>query len=497
MNQKPKVDDYAFNMSQNEGAPSSWCVLPWSHISIKRDGQFRVCCSSNVSKNKGLLRNKEGMPFHISKDKWDAILNSEMMKRIRKNMLQGKWSEECRGCKIEYESDMRSSNISKRHYLAHRLKSSEYPNYIKAKKLTKEDGSISLKDFSISYLDIRFGNHCNLKCMMCGPSASNKWYQEYKDIWKDDFFWDGDQKIDFIKGFNGKLKVNKHIYDWSDDSHLWLEIEKYLNQIKKIYLAGGEPLLIKAHYDFLKKCITKKIASEIEINYNSNITHIPDKVLVLWKHFKSICVGMSIDGVGEINELIRYPSDWKEIENNILRLDQIGGNLSLSITSTISVLNIWHLPKFLNYIMKKNYKTINNWNLELLTKPLPLHQPPYLNLNILEDSFKEKIVKYFKNCKEEVREFDWEISNKDNKIKRYCEILDQYINYMYQVKYEEKVLRSHRGQFIYFMDKLDRLRGTNWSKVLPELYESTLEWRDILKLKSFDKKFIYKSVKIN
>ena len=52
-------------LPQNKGAPDSWCPLPWSHISIKGNGVYRLCCHSNVSGNHGVLRDKNQNPFHI------------------------------------------------------------------------------------------------------------------------------------------------------------------------------------------------------------------------------------------------------------------------------------------------------------------------------------------------------------------------------------------------------------------------------------------------
>ena len=202
------MDNYKKNMTQNKLAPDSWCPLPWTHISIKNNGSYRVCCHSNTSLGQGILKNKNQKYLHISKAKWEEVMNSDSMKTIRKNMLKGKWSKECIRCKREFEIGMHSRNLYERKNLAVSIEPENYPNYMKTKQLTQKDGSISFKDFPISYLDIRFGNLCNLKCIMCGPTDSSKWYGDYYQLWKINYFKDHGNIIK-LKKINGAWKTEK------------------------------------------------------------------------------------------------------------------------------------------------------------------------------------------------------------------------------------------------------------------------------------------------
>ena len=471
------MSDYKKNLEENKGATASWCVLPWSHISTRSDGTYRICCNSNGSPSHGIPRDKNGRAFHIEKSDLKSVMNSDMMKKIRKNMLEGRWSEECVRCKREYESGIASRNICERSILAQVVESEKYPGYQKAKKLTRSDGSISFDDFTVFYLDIRFGNLCNLKCVTCGPGDSNQWYEDYEALW-------GKEAIESVLSANG-VKKGKNFFDWNKDSHFLRQVEKNIDHLRKAYIVGGEPLLIESHYNFLKKCIDKGVAEKLNIDYNSNITHIPKKAWELWKHFKSINMGISIDGYGEVNDFIRYPSQWNQIEENLKKLDEAQEkNFNLYITTSVSVLNIWHLPEFMDYILKSNYRRINNseWSYPLMSPHL-VHNPPHLNINILEDHFKEEISEFFYDYKRKISNFDWKSScdesyySWDKKIERAHKILDSYIEYMNKIKYSEKELSRKRSQFIYSMDRLDELRKTKWDKVLPKLYENTLKWR--------------------
>ena len=477
------------NLNQNKGAPDSWCILPWSHININGNGTYRLCCHSEASKSRGVLRDIQGKPLHIKNSDWNNVVNSDRMKRIRKNMLEGKWSEDCIRCQREHFSGMMSRNIYERSYLAEITEPKNYPSYIKAKNLTRADGSITVKDFPVSFLDIRFGNLCNLRCMMCSPTDSNKWYDDYSAVWGYKHFYKSGERINLIPDSKNKLRTEKSVFNWSENKTLWAQIEKHMDQFRRIYIAGGEPLLIKSHYDFLKKCIKKGIADRLIIEYNTNITHIPEYSWDIWKQFKMIVMGISLDGYGSVNDLIRYPSKWELVKQNLLRFDgTTEGNFALHITMTVSVLNIWHLPEFIEYIMRSNYKKVGVWSHVSLITPHPVHRPHYLNVNILEDDFKEKVRKRFEDYKEKFRNLKWEevcgeSQRYDWKIKTAsaCQILDNYMEYMKSTQYSKADLIRWRSNFIHFMDRLDSLRGTCWQKTLPELYRHTSGWRELPK----------------
>ena len=109
-------------------------------------------------------------------------------------------------------------------------------------------------------------------------------------------------------------RQKKNVYNWSDDPQLWTQIEKHIHTLRRVYIVGGEPLLIKSHYEFLKKCIEQNVSHKLNIEYNSNITEIPNKVWSLWRQFKNITFHISLDGFGKVNDLIRYPSQWEKIK---------------------------------------------------------------------------------------------------------------------------------------------------------------------------------------
>ena len=59
--------------------------------------------------------------------------------------------------------------------------------------------------------------------------------------------------------------------------------------------------------NYWKKIIEEKRASKTHLQYNTNLTILPQKVLSLWKHFKSIELSVSLDGIGKVNDLHSSP----------------------------------------------------------------------------------------------------------------------------------------------------------------------------------------------
>ena len=476
-------------MALNKGAPDSWCPLPWSLINIKSNGTYRLCDHSASSKNKGILKNKNGIPFSITeKAEWNSIINSETIKTVRKNMLAGKWSPECARCQRERDSGMQAHNFYERNELAGLIEPENYPSYLKTRERTKSDGAVSPKDFPVSFLNIRFGNLCNLRCAMCHPADSSAWKKEYKTIWGHDL--PAGAKNSFSnQNFNEKKAPETpetNTFNWIDNQHLWSEIQKHKSTFRKIYIVGGEPLLMPSYYKFLQWCVDSGTAGKLTVEFNTNLTRIPSSACRLWRQFKRIYIGISLDGCGKINDFIRYPSKWSHIERNVSRIDELKNqNIDCYIITSVSVLNIWHLPEFIEYLMKANHSQIGLWQ-SLIINAHPVHKPHYLNINILDEDFKEKIKNRFHEYKEKFSNYDWRsacgpsrIGNWEEKTTRVCKILDNYIKFMSKVPYPSNDLKKWRRRFIYYMDKLDQLRKTNWPETFPELYKSTLEWRKL------------------
>ena len=321
----------------------TFCILPWMHLATNASGNYRVCCNSTPGKN--FILKPNGEPYKIYEDTIDEVWNSETYQQIRKQFLNNERPAMCERCFREEDSNVKSA----------RLAWNESWMFEYEKSITPP--------LNIQYVDIRLGNLCNLRCRMCNPYASNQWIKEWELIEE----WNSP---------NDKIRLSK--LDWPNNPATWSNLEPILDTINTIYLTGGEPTLAIEQYKLFDICIEKGISKNIRLKYNTNLTNIPPKMIEYWKHFKWVKIQASIDGIGKVNEYIRYPSNWKNIEKQLKTF--INMDVKLQIHTTVQMHNIMHLPELFDYF--DQYKLEPYLNI--------LNHPDYLNVRVLPSDQKEK-----------------------------------------------------------------------------------------------------------
>jgi sulfatase maturation enzyme AslB (radical SAM superfamily) len=177
---------------------------------------------------------------------------------------------------------------------------------------------------------------------MCIPYSSKKLIPEYREMFGEDS----------VKAFQ-KL-------DWFESQDFWDELFIYSKELKKIHLAGGEPLLIKQCWKFLRRLIEAGNSKNLILSYNTNLTLLPEEAKEIWPHFKEVHIIASMDGVGRANEFIRHPSNWEDFENNLKILDKERAQYNvhyLEIHPTAQVYNIKRIPEICDYVAT-NFQTV-------------------------------------------------------------------------------------------------------------------------------------------
>jgi MoaA/NifB/PqqE/SkfB family radical SAM enzyme len=403
------------------------------------------------------LFGEDGDILRVQTADWKDVINSPKMREVRKAQLNGEWHPYCDRCKRESESGMDTRMETERR-IWHDFTEED------ARAATNEDGSIDPDP--VEFIDIRFGNLCNLKCVMCSPTDSSQWYDDYVKLWGWEGFKDTDGRVQLVKEGN-RYRPQNNPFEWYDNEHFWQQVNLFRNGFKKMYIVGGEPLIIKEHYDFLQECVDAGIAGNITLEYNTNATTVPQRALDIWKHFKEVRLGISIDAVGEVNDIIRYPSHWDTVCRNIRKLDEADGNYVLWFTVSVSLLNLIDLPRLMKWKLEQNYNRVNTWRDKPIICPHPVHRPPDLNMMILPKELKEEVQ----------RRFDYEsmsFTHPNPKIEQdFSKILNSYIDYMWR---EDRSDELHK--FFTYMDRLDDIRGTNWRSAIPELAELLKDYDD-------------------
>lgn len=422
--------------------------MPWIHLATRPNGDVRVCCTANASgagstdeKEAGLVT-QDGVNMNLSTSTVEQVWNSSYMKSIRLDMLAGQVPSSCTKCFKEEASGI----VSKRQWETVVWKDRIDIESVVAK--TAPDGTLPV---DIPYFDLRLGNTCQLKCIMCSPHDSSSWVREWK--------------IQYPKYQTIELQTDQR---WdSDFDYTWYKKGSFLesmrgqaSNIKELYFAGGEPLLIPEHYKILEFMVETGAAANCIVRYNSNGLELPEKLFELWKHFKEVKFNFSVDDIGERNDYIRYPSKWKDVVANLDRMDDTPDNITVNIACAVQLLNVTHMPELVHWKESKNFKKINlpPYGAGLVGTHL-VYLPSYLNVRVLPKHLKDSItrkIEYF--CAR--RSNNPEFMDNPYGLKRWQGL----VHYMNQEDWSHKI-----PTLLDYLDTTDKTRGTNFRKTFPEL----------------------------
>jgi hypothetical protein len=434
---------------------STFCPLAWNSINLRNNGDLRICCNTNsYSPQKGIMRKKDGTAYNAGRDDLNEARNADILKDVRVSMMKGEWNPECERCRQEEINGIKS----RREY-----ESEDWDITLEdAKAKTAPDGSISTDDFDLEFFDIRYGNFCNLKCRMCGPTDSHSWYEDHVKLYNKPSYKDTHDLIKLTKNAKGRWSTNQ--YDWFKNSNFyWNNFEKHTGKAKKLYIVGGEPLIIQEHVESLERLIASGRSKEIQIEYNSNLTNVTDRMLKIWENFKQIRIGVSIDGYGKVFEYQRTPAKWEAVYKNMQKLDE-NRNINFKgwFAFTVTPFNVFHLPEFMKWKLEES--GLKRYN--PITGPRPIithhmcHSPKYYNIKVLPQMLKDEICDHYQDYIDWVYQSDYS----DHVKTKFAELLDGVMDFMNSESYTEEYL----DKFIGHTRKLDLFRNQNILDVVPQ-----------------------------
>ena len=347
------------------------CSLPWKHLATHPHGGCTLCCISDHRHGASRARN-----FKKNTTEWlslndhsiETIMNSDYYKEVRLQMLNGVEPDACKRCYDDERAGLRSKRTEENE----RYFSEDIPNN------TREDGSI---DLNFEFIELRLGNVCNLRCRTCNPASSTKWYRDHKAL---------ENKLSFVTKYGDVERGT-----WYESDTFWDDLLSNSKNIKRIYINGGEPTLIKKHFYYLEKLIESGLNKNIELWYNLNLTNVDDDLLEYWKQFKKCSISSSIDDLGKNNERIRSGSNWETTLINLRKLHSLDW-VDLSVVQTVSLYNIENIDSFYEFIVFQEGIPIHiNW----------VYDPPFQQAWHIEDSKKSEIIE---RCEKIMRPWDYE-----------------------------------------------------------------------------------------
>ena len=385
------------------------CINVHEAIRVNTDGSCTSCCLQQIP-----YKDSEHRDVNIKTHTLDEILTCASANKVREDLANGIQNIHCKAC-----WDIENSGGESKRYI---------DNNHRRKDIFKS-GPVEL-----THLDLNMGTTCNIKCMTCGPENSAQWNKEWWAI-------NGTYRdIHDKKEYNEHLRTYNSAFD--DESMIWEELEKHKDVIQSMDMFGGEPMLMKKQWDFLKLLIKSDNAKNIELHYNTNGTiWDPEKYDIL-KEFKSVSIDFSIDGLYDKFEYMRFPANWEEVNNNMQTIKDIE-SFKLKICHTVSILNVWYMKEFLDYF--------NDWEYYLNI----VHGPQHYSVKNLPISIKEIITEKYKDYRPVDRIVDY--MNKNKTVYPRVWTPGQTIEFFAEFK------RNLEGS--------DNFRGNDYKKTFPEFFE--------------------------
>lgn len=384
--------------------------MPWIHTHITANGSILPCCNSYTYIDKARIG-------YIEKNPVETFFNTDKLKQLRLDMLNNiERKDICKNCYTKESHGFSSGRT---------IYNTEFRYLIdNIKNITDDTGYVDPKIIS---WDIRYSNLCNLKCRICGPEFSSSWAAETQE------------KIIKLTSVDDNIDPFENQYQY----------------VEKIYFAGGEPLIMPEHYRTLKKLIEKGRDKYVHLVYNSNATKLNynnNDLIELWKNFKFVTFGASIDAIGDRADYIRHGVSWNIVEDNLHRLSEFSrtsNNFRLLYSPTISVFNMHHLTDMHRYLYEnKLMKNINDIGFNLL-----MHRPHH-SFKVLPKNIKLEIINKIDN------HIIWLQSN-DGRIDDYINLKN---NLLSNLDHDNKLLQS----FLNEVDIIDNKRKESFDITFPE-----------------------------
>ena len=284
----------------------------------------------NCIRNSGTLGNLKDNSIH-------EILKGETAVHKKHLMYYNKSESTCTPC-YDLERDKKSFDII-----------SDRVFYLKELKDVDHNVYNSIDTFDLQTIDIRWNNTCNFTCVYCSPEFSSRWATE--------------------------LNVT---YDAVPQRRLE-ELKRYVfnhaDQLKHVYMAGGEPLLMKENLELLD--ILQEKNPQVNLRINTNLSKTSTQVFEKICKFTNVHWTVSVDEMDAEFEYVRYGGKWADFLDNLNQIKKLDHKITFNMLHhLLNYKSIFDTIKFLQTLGFHNNSFVIG----------ALSQPDYLNIRHLPNN---------------------------------------------------------------------------------------------------------------
>ena len=189
------------------------------------------------------------------------------------------------------------------------------------------------RDFSFG---IKFSNFCNLACRSCDSSLSST----YATLTNKPVASIESTDISQTSEWNNILDFTKILSDQYEMIH--------------IGLIGGETMVQKGASQYIEYLASLEKVNNIVLRITSNFTTIDQTLLQHMNKFRRVDLTASIDSAGENYHYVRWPAQFKKIQNNLAEYQKIRDQsqtiTTLTIASVFGLNNIFYIKEYLDFL---------------------------------------------------------------------------------------------------------------------------------------------------
>jgi sulfatase maturation enzyme AslB (radical SAM superfamily) len=127
---------------------------------------------------------------------------------------------------------------------------------------------------------------------------------------------------------------------------------EFLSQLKRINITGGEPFMIPEVLTVLDRLLP--VSDTVNVSFNTNLTILTEKILSRLEKFVKLEISVSLEGIGAMNDYLRYPSNWSQIQEHIATLQHRLPTAHISVNHTFQHASVYSLPNLAEFCKQHN-----------------------------------------------------------------------------------------------------------------------------------------------
>lgn len=368
-----------------------FCPMPWTGLMYNADGTVKNCIRS------------AGTIGNISNHTIQEILAGETNLNTQTRMLDNQPGPDCYTCYDLERGKKRLDIVSDRIFYIRELRSVPFDTY--------RSGHHDLHT-----VDVRWSNLCNFACVYCGPEFSSRWV--------------------------GELGIQQVHPSDQQVQHFRSYIMDHAAQLQHVYLAGGEPLLMKENLTLLE--VLKSVNPDVNLRINTNLSRVDTRVFDMICGFKNVHWTISVETQGQEFEYIRWGGSWLDFQTNLDIVAGLGHKISFNMLYFL--LNFRSLFDCVDYLRDKGFHA-NAFVIGALLSPL------YLNVRHLPEIVLESM--------------QTRLQDRINQRPGYL-LEDSYCNLLHYIK---QPFAADLALSIQKLQTMDQRRGLDSSQIFTDLYE--------------------------